>query len=89
MYSWNYEKKSWSIQINIFETNRTSGTIFLQATDKEEITIIISSFHSNKASRPNSMPYKILFLLNNEVLKKFEVFLSWLVSFLLCSRLEK
>ena len=41
----------------------------LQPTDKEEIANIISSLNSNKASGPNSMPYRILFLLKNEILK--------------------
>ena len=40
-----------------------SSTILLQTTDKEEITNIIFSFNSNKASGPNSILYRILFLL--------------------------
>ena len=48
-------------------SNESSGTIFLQPTDKEEVANIISSFKSNKASGPNSIPYRILFLLNNEI----------------------
>ena len=44
-------------------------TIFLQPTDKEEIANI-SSLNSNKASGPNSIPYRILFLLKNEILKQ-------------------
>ena len=40
--------------------------MFLQPTDKEEIPKIISSLNSNKASGPNSIPYRILFLLKNE-----------------------
>ena len=43
------------------------STIFLQPTDKEEIANIISSLSSNKASVPNSIPYRILFLLKNEI----------------------
>ena len=31
---------------------------------------IISSLNSNKASGPNSIPYRILFLLKNEILKQ-------------------
>ena len=42
---------------------QTSKTIFLQRTDKEEIANIISSLDSNKASCPNSIPYRTLFLL--------------------------
>ena len=48
-------------------SNESSTTIFLQPTDKEEITNIISSLNSNKASGPNSIPYRILFLLKNEI----------------------
>ena len=51
-------------------SNETSSTIFLQPTDKEEITNIISSLNSNKASGPNSIPYRILFLLKNEISKQ-------------------
>ena len=41
----------------------SDSTIFLQSTDKEEIANIISSLNSSKASGPNSIPYRILFLL--------------------------
>ena len=44
-------------------SSENSSTIFLQPTDKEEIANIISSLNSNKASGPNSIPYRILFLL--------------------------
>ena len=44
-------------------SNESSSRIFLQPTDKEEIANIISSLNSNKDSGPNSMPYRILFLL--------------------------
>ena len=37
-------------------SNEISSTIFLEPTDKEEIANIISSFNSNKASGPNSIP---------------------------------
>ena len=37
-------------------SNKTSSTIFLEPTDKEEIANVISSFNSNKASGPNSIP---------------------------------
>ena len=50
-------------------SNETSSTIFLQPTDKEEIANIISCLNSNKASGPNSIPYRILFLLKNEISK--------------------
>ena len=45
-------------------------TLFLQPTDKEEIVNIISSLNSNKASGPNSIPYRTLFLLKIEILKQ-------------------
>ena len=45
-------------------------TICLQPTDKEEIANIISSLNSTKASGPNSIPYRILFLLRNEISKQ-------------------
>ena len=45
-------------------------TIFLHPTDKDEIASIISSLNSNEASGPNSIPYRILFLLKNEILKQ-------------------
>ena len=51
-------------------SNESSSTIFLQPTDKEEIANIISSLNSNKASGPNSIPYRILFLLKNEISKQ-------------------
>ena len=42
----------------------------MQPTDKEEIANIISSLNSNKASGPNSIPYRILFLLKNDISKQ-------------------
>ena len=42
----------------------------MQPTDKEEIANIISSLNSNKASGPNSIPYRILFPLKNEISKQ-------------------
>ena len=51
-------------------SNESDSTIFLQPTDKEEIANIISSLNSNKASGPSSIPYRILFLLKNEILKQ-------------------
>ena len=50
--------------------NESDSTIFLQPTDKEEIADIISSLNFSKASGPNSIPYRILFLLKNEILKQ-------------------
>ena len=51
-------------------SNESSSTIILHPTDKEEIANIISSLNSNKASGPNSIPYRILFLLKNEISKQ-------------------
>ena len=62
----NYSHKHFSDYLS----NETSSTIFLQPTDKEEIANIISSLNSNKASGPNSIPYRILFLLKNEISKQ-------------------
>ena len=42
-------------------SNESSTTIFLQPTDKEEITNIISSLNSYKASGPNSIPSEYYF----------------------------
>ena len=43
------------------------SAIFLKPTSKEEIDNVISSLNSNKASGPNSVPYRNLFLLKNEI----------------------
>ena len=51
-------------------SNESISTLFLQPTDREEIVNIISSLNSNKASGPNSIPYRILFLLKNEISKQ-------------------
>ena len=53
-----------------YPSNESSSIIFLQPTDKEEIANIILSLNSNKASGPNSILYRILFLLKNETLKQ-------------------
>ena len=42
----------------------------MQPTDKEEIANLIFSLNSNKASGPNSIPYRILFLLKNKISKQ-------------------
>ena len=44
----------------------------LKRRNKEEIANIISSLNSNKASNPNTIPYRILFLLKNEISKQLE-----------------
>ena len=59
-------------------SNENSSTIFLQPTDKEEIANIISSLNSNKASGPDSIPYRILFLLKNDISKQLVFFLLYL-----------
>ena len=51
-------------------SNETSNTTLLQPTDKEAIANIISSLNSNKTSGPNSIPYRILFILKNEISKQ-------------------
>ena len=51
-------------------SKESDSTIFLQSTDKEEIANIISSLNSGKASGPNSIPYRILFILKNEISKQ-------------------
>ena len=48
-------------------SNESNSTIFLQPTDTEEVANIISSLNSKKASGPNSITYRILFLLKNEI----------------------
>ena len=51
-------------------SNETISTLFLQPTDREEIANITTSLNSNKASGSNSIPYRILFLLKNEISKQ-------------------
>ena len=52
-------------QFSEYISNETSGTIYLQSTDKEEIANIISSRNYDKAFGPTSIPYRILFFLKN------------------------
>ena len=52
-------------------SKETSSTKFLQPTDdKEEIGYIIPSLNSNKVSGPNSIPYRISFLLKTKISKQ-------------------
>ena len=51
-------------------SNERSSTIFLQPIYKEEIANIICSLNSNKAFGSNSILYRILFFLKNEISKK-------------------
>ena len=71
-YSWNYNKRINYSQKHFrdYLSNERISTIFLQPTGKEEIANIISSRNSNKASSPNSIPYRILLLQKNEISKQ-------------------
>ena len=60
-----YPHKSFSGYLS----SESISTLFLQPTDREEIVNIITSLNSNKAFGPNSLPYRILFLLKNEISK--------------------
>ena len=51
-------------------SNKSDSAIILQPTDKEETVNIISSLNSSKVSGPISIPYRILFLLQNEISKQ-------------------
>ena len=64
----NYSHKHFSDYLS----NKSSSTIFLEPTEKEEIANIISSFNSKKSSGPNSIPYGKLFLLKNEISKQLK-----------------
>ena len=55
---------------NIGNTFNNYFASIAETTDKEEIANIISSLNSNKASDPNSIPDRILFLLKNEISKQ-------------------
>ena len=44
-----------------------TNTFFLTPTDKNEISLIISSLDSHKSSGPNSIPVKIFKLLKNDI----------------------
>ena len=50
--------------------NDSDSAIFLQPIEKKEIANIISSLSSSKASGPNSIPYRILFFLKNDISKQ-------------------
>ena len=64
------QKRKQNIHIFFRLSNEDSSAIFLQPTGKEEIANTISSLNSNKASGPNSIPYRVLFLLKNEISKQ-------------------
>ena len=63
-------------------SNESDSTIFLQPTGKEEIVNIISSLSSSKTSGPNSIPYRILFLLKSDISKQLADLFD--LSFLTC-----
>ena len=47
--------------------HQCNNSLFIQPTDSEEIANIISSLNINKASRPFSIPNKILILLKQDI----------------------
>ena len=51
-------------------SNESDSTIFLQPTDKEEMANISFLSSNNKASGPNNIPFRVLFLLKNEISKQ-------------------
>ena len=56
------------------KAKESDSTIFLQSVDKEEIVNIISSLNSSKGSGPNSIPYRILFLLNKQFQSNWQIY---------------
>ena len=50
--------------------NQCKNSILIQPTDSEEIANIISTLNMNKSSGPNSIPYKMLNLLKNNISKQ-------------------
>ena len=61
-----YFHRNFSEHIN----NQCKNSIFIQPTDGEEIANIISTLNMNKASGPNSIPYKILNLFKKDISKQ-------------------
>ena len=59
----NHSHKHFSDYLN----NRTAESFFLAPTTQDEIGDIITSLNSNKSIGPNSIPFKILKLLKNEI----------------------
>ena len=53
-----------------FLNNQCNNSIFIQPTDSDEIANIISTLNMNKSSGPNSIPYKKLNLLKNNISKQ-------------------
>ena len=57
-------------------SNESDNKIFMQPIDKEEIANIIFSLNSSKVSGPNNIPYRVLFLLKDEILKQVKNFFN-------------
>ena len=61
-------------------SNINTNTFFITPTDKNEISFLISSLDSHKPSGPNSIPVKILKLLQNGIFQQlsdiFNLFFS-------------
>ena len=51
----------------------------MQPTDKEEIANITSSLNSNKAYGPNSIPYRILFLLKMKFQSNWQMYSTFIL----------
>ena len=51
-----------------------TSLVFLQPTDKEEITNITSCLNFNKAYDPKSTPYRILFLLKMKFQHNWQIY---------------
>ena len=66
-------------------SNTNTNTFVLTPADKNEISFIILSLHSQKSSGLNSIPVKLLKLLKYEISQQlsdiFNIFLDWAVSF--------
>ena len=59
--------KYWRKHFSDYLSNESYSTIYLLPTNKEEIANIIPFLNSSKVSGPNSIPYRILYLLKNEI----------------------
>ena len=59
-----------------FLKNRNQNSIFLRPTTPEEITKIIGDFSDSKSSGPNSIPVRILKLLNLEISKPISTLIN-------------
>ena len=59
-----------------FLKNRNQNSLFLRPTTPEEITKIIGNFSDTKSSGPNSIPVRILKLLNPEISKPISTLIN-------------